>query len=81
VALGVDEDDAEVEGIEGLPPLLRRVAEVVLEVALPGPSASHALGDVADGSVTRTVRPSYGSERARISTGTSAPSARRARCW
>ena len=47
-ALGVGEHDPEVEGVEGLPPLLGGVTEVGFQAALPL-LRLHALGHVADG--------------------------------
>ncbi len=44
-------------------------------------SSASTRSDTSRIALTRTVRPSWGIERARISTGTREPSARRARCW
>ena len=73
LALGVGEHDAEVEGVEGLPPLLGRLPEVDLEAALPL-LRLRALGDVADGADAHGAAVVGGSERARTSTGSTEPS-------
>ena len=62
-ALGVGEDDAEVEGVEGLPPLLGRLPELGLEAALPF-LRLHPLGDVADGADPHGAAPVGGRGRA-----------------